>query len=98
MEAMVRTVFSGSPGTVVILSTLLPSRDHDANMLIINEQYRALISKLQSQGFKIQLAEMHDGFLTMNDLISDGIHPTYDGAKKMASSWYKAIVAVEKKG
>lgn len=97
MEAMVRTVFAGSPGTVVILSTLLPNRDNDDKMVIINEQYRALIPKLQSQGFKIQLAEMHDGFITMND-IWDGIHPTFDGAKKMAASWYKAIAAVDKKG
>lgn len=97
MEAMIRTVFNGSPGTTVILSTLLPNRDNDARMEVINQQYRNLVPKLEGEGFKIQLADMHDGFITINDIF-DGIHPTFDGAKKMASVWYKAIDSADRKG
>lgn len=97
MEAMIRTVFKGSPGTVVILSTLLPNKLYDDRMVYINEKYRSLVPKLQGQGFKIQLADMHDGFITMED-IHDTTHPTQGGARKMAAVWYQAIQQVEDKG
>ncbi|RYP60769.1 hypothetical protein DL771_010388 [Monosporascus sp. 5C6A] len=97
MEAMLKTVFDASPGVVVILSTLLPSRDHDARVTYINEQYRALVGKLLNDGYKIQLADMHDGYITLDE-IWDGTHPTAEGALRMASVWDLAIQEVEKRG
>jgi hypothetical protein len=97
MEAMVKTVFNSSPGAVVILSTLLPNKNSDTNIEDINVQYRELVAKLLDEKYKIQLADVHDGFLTMDDIF-DGTHPTRDGAEKMASVWYLAIEEVDKKG
>ncbi|RYP85137.1 hypothetical protein DL769_001041 [Monosporascus sp. CRB-8-3] len=97
MEAMLKTVFDSSPGVVVILSTLVPSRDHDAKVTYINEQYRALVRKFLNDGYKIQLADMHDGFITLDE-IWDGTHPTAIGALRMASVWDLAIQEVEKRG
>ncbi|KAF5245738.1 hypothetical protein FANTH_7198 [Fusarium anthophilum] len=95
MEALLRTVFKLSPDIVVILSTLIPSRDRDTNVQYINRQYVNVANKLKLQGFKIELADMHTGFITTDMLNpADGTHPNYDGAERMASVWEEAIAQV----
>ncbi|KAF5976214.1 putative carbohydrate esterase family 3 protein, partial [Fusarium bulbicola] len=95
MEALLRTVFKLSPDTVVILSTLIPSRDRDTNVQYFNRQYVNVANKLKLQGFKIELADMHTGFITTDMLNpADGTHPNYDGAQRMASVWEEAIAQV----
>lgn len=97
MERLLDECFQDSRGTVVLLSTLLPNANAPQAIKRINQRYREIISRRQSEGQKILLAEMDDGFLTIND-IWDGIHPTVLGAKKMAAVWYDSIRKAETRG
>ncbi|KAH8170471.1 repeat domain in vibrio, colwellia, bradyrhizobium and shewanella domain-containing protein [Sarocladium implicatum] len=97
MEALLRTIYDKSPGAVVVLSTLIPSRDSDDKVMVVNSQFRNIAAKLLAESKKIELAEMHSGFITENELHTDGIHPNAEGAIRMASIWHKAIQAVEKR-
>lgn len=95
MEEMLRDIYNSVPNAVVVLSTLIPNRDKGNEVALINQQYRELIAKLQHEGLHIHLAEMDDGFITLNEIYNDGIHPTVEGARRMASVWLRAIQEVE---
>ncbi|KAF4944222.1 hypothetical protein FSARC_14725 [Fusarium sarcochroum] len=93
MRAMIEECYMHNPDTVVILSTLIPNRDHPEETKAINEQYRNLVKTMQGQAYHIELADMNDGFLTLDGDIwtNDGIHPTVSGFRKMAAVWRHAF-------
>ncbi|KPM39384.1 hypothetical protein AK830_g7215 [Neonectria ditissima] len=92
MEALIIECFVHSPNAVVILSTLIPNRDNQGNTDLINAQYRVLAKNMKNQGYKVELAEMADGFITMDDIWElDGIHPKVSGFRKMAAVWRQAF-------
>jgi lysophospholipase L1-like esterase len=97
MRDMIMECFIRVPGTVVILSTLIPNTQTPENFASINNQYRNVAAQLRAQGFHIILAEMNDGFITIDD-IWDGTHPYLLGFEKMASVWTRAINEAEKEG
>lgn len=99
MRTQLNDVWS-SPGmdkTCIFLSTLLPSgkANGEANRLIINTQYRALVSELAASRC-IYLADMDPvsgpahGWIAP-DINPDGIHPNDQGHRKMAYIFWKAI-------
>ncbi|SPO03558.1 uncharacterized protein DNG_06241 [Cephalotrichum gorgonifer] len=97
LERLIRMCFEKSPGVVILVSTLLWNGAADDRVQDINAQYRAVVAKLQLEGLKVQLAEMHDGFITESD-IWDGTHPHPSGCQKMASVWWFAFQQVDQKG
>lgn len=107
MRQLMDGIFSHVPAAVVILSTLIPNGINQGNIDIINAQYRQLHREyvpLDADGneptnpaFKVILAEMADGFITIND-IHDGTHPTVLGEQKMAAVWDYAIGLANDKG
>lgn len=97
MERLLDVCFENSPGTVILLSTLLPNANAPQAIREINAAYRNTVSRRQGEGQKILLAEMDDGFITIND-IWDGIHPTRLGAQKMAAVWFNRIQEAEQRG
>jgi len=97
METLLDECFENSPGTVILLSTLLPNGNAQQAIDEINDAYRSTVSRRQEEGQKILLAEMADGFITRND-IWDGIHPTRLGAQKMAAVWFHRIQEAERRG
>lgn len=107
MRKLIDDACSRVPDTVVVLSTLIPSSYHPKNIDYINDQYRALYREyvpLDEEGneaedppCKLIFAEMNDGFITTKD-IHDGIHPTLEGYRKMATVWDRAINKANEKG
>lgn len=97
MDSMISDLFAQSEGVTIILSTLIPSGLYDYNVVKINDQYRALVEGRQRRGDKIQLAEMHNGFITVDDLRDDPklTHPNAEGFRKMAAVWYDAISHIQ---
>ena len=87
------------PGATVILSTLIPNTDPQANANVqsINQQYTTTVMNHYSQlGKKLLLCNMNDGYITTADLNpTDGTHPTDEGYTKMASVWWNAFQKVE---
>ncbi|KAL1998767.1 hypothetical protein VTN02DRAFT_5599 [Thermoascus thermophilus] len=97
MNNLLSHLFDAIPGTTIILSTLLPNRLAPKRVAAINDQYRQLAAERRSAGDRLVLAEMDDGFLTIDDL-KDGTHPTDEGYGKMAEVWWAAIRAAEAEG
>lgn len=97
MKEMVEGLFEKVPNTVVVLSTLLYNAAEPDNVNDINDGYRKVAKELADDGFKVQLAEMADGFIT-DDYIHDGTHPTIEGFERMAAVWAWAIDQANSKG
>ncbi|KAI0811428.1 carbohydrate esterase family 3 protein [Xylaria sp. FL0064] len=98
MRTLVQTGFDLSPGVVVVLSTLLPNTHAPDNVLEINRLYRDLVIELQAAGKKIELADMNDGFITLDHILPCGTHPTIEGQRRMAAVWGLAIQEIEERG
>lgn len=98
MDGLVDDAFANSPGTVILLSTLLPNGNAPQAISEINAGYRDIVSRRQGEGQRILLAEMDDGFITLDDILSDNIHPTRLGSQKMAAVWFRGIQDAEQRG
>jgi lysophospholipase L1-like esterase len=98
MDGLIDDCFENSPGTVILLSTLLPNGNAPEATREINTGYRDIVSRRQAGGQKILLAEMDDGFIALDDILSDNIHPTRLGSQKMAAVWFRGIQEAEQRG
>lgn len=90
----------GIPGVTIIMSTLLPNKGASlaANARNMNDQVRkAVVPHYRGINQKLMLAEMDDGFITLDDL-GDETHPNDAGYKKMAAVWWAAFQEVERNG
>jgi lysophospholipase L1-like esterase len=96
MDAMLDDLYKMSAGVTIVLSTLIPNGRFDTNVETVNEQYREIVRRRKAAGDKIELAEMHNGFITVDDLRNDPTltHPDKEGFRKMAAVWYGAIARV----
>ncbi|KAK8022879.1 fg-gap repeat domain-containing protein [Apiospora marii] len=98
MESLINDLW-GAPGmrdTLIVLSTVLPTTapGRDARV-VINNQYKALITRLRNSGRPIVLADMD--YVTTGDLV-DGVHPNDFGFVKMANVWWIAIERASNQG
>ncbi|KAL7622911.1 hypothetical protein AAE478_006590 [Parahypoxylon ruwenzoriense] len=101
MEKMLECLWTASPRSVVVLSTLLVNvdREIDARVLHINNQFRALVRRKETeQKRRIVLADMYasEG-PDIGDLV-DGTHPGDVGYVKMARIWARSIQEVVLRG
>jgi lysophospholipase L1-like esterase len=99
MRTLIWQIYSSSPGVTVILATLPPTTDSSNEPYIqaANADYRELVSELQGQGQKIELAEMYTKWFEAGDH-SDSLHFTDAGYAKMAAIFAQAFSRVEAKG
>ncbi|KAK2765017.1 hypothetical protein FQN54_008716 [Arachnomyces sp. PD_36] len=97
MEDLIDNLQKKIPDVTIILSTLLPTTNPISipHLGPVNDDYRALVKERRDNGQKIVLADMNDGFLTVDDLV-DGTHPNDYGYSKMASVWWDAILEAQK--
>ncbi|KAG9249745.1 uncharacterized protein F5Z01DRAFT_631089, partial [Emericellopsis atlantica] len=108
MQELINTIIAEVPDAVIVLSTLLPTNNQDAQARVnrINDQYRQVHREFvpvnedgqeePNPSIKVVLADMAS-FLTLDD-IHDGIHPDVEGEKKMAAVWVWAINYANDKG
>ncbi|KAJ0166303.1 hypothetical protein CTA2_7840 [Colletotrichum tanaceti] len=100
VTAMVNKIYKNSPGSTVILASLLANkvREQDACRQEVNQQYAALTAQFQESGAKFALVDMRGSDApTINDL-ADSRHPNDEGYSKMARVWMKGIEEVMSKG
>lgn len=93
MSAMLEYLWLTSPGSTVILSTLLFNADQETNsqVLRVNDQIRALVEQRAAIQSKVVLADMYtDKGPGFEDLV-DGTHPGDAGYRKMAEIWLGSI-------
>lgn len=100
ISRMLECVWQTSPGSTIILSTLLPNLDTVAEKRISqsNIQLQELTFQESIRHKRIILVDMHsaDG-PSHNDLV-DGTHPNDKGYQKIANIWYKGIQEAVAKG
>ncbi|KAH7308940.1 SGNH hydrolase-type esterase domain-containing protein [Stachybotrys elegans] len=101
MSGMLDFLWSASPGSTIILSTLLVNADKetDSRVVAVNQMLRALVEQKAAEKRRIVLADMYtaDG-PGLGDLGDDGIHPGDDGYMKMAAIWFQSIQEASMKG
>ncbi|KAM0332345.1 hypothetical protein ACHAQA_002622 [Verticillium albo-atrum] len=93
-------LWSASPGSTVLLSTLLVSADKGVNarVLDVNEQIRDLAGLMASQGGRVVLVDMQcPTGPRLCDLV-DGTHPNDTGYGKMAALWFQGLQEALSKG
>ncbi len=100
MERLLTYLYATVPNTTVILSSLIPNRSNktNANVLLINQQYRNVAAKLQAQSKRLVYVDMHGpSGPQVADLGPDGTHPRDAGYVKMANLWYRALQVASQK-
>ena len=94
MARFLETLWSASPGSTVVLSSLLVNRDEEVDLRIkaFNREIETLADKMAVRGNKVVYVDMHggDGPL-VEDLVHDGTHPNDAGYAKMANIWLRGI-------
>ncbi|KAI1389382.1 carbohydrate esterase family 3 protein [Hypoxylon trugodes] len=101
MTDMINDLFDESPKATVILSTLIVNAREDIPERIdeYNAQLRQVASNFQEAGRSLVLVDMQGkNGPTLDDLISDGIHPNDEGYEKMAQVWFNGIKEADTMG
>ncbi|KAL7910618.1 carbohydrate esterase family 3 protein [Trichoderma velutinum] len=100
MGNMLDVVWTASPGSTIILSSLILSFDAEVESRIkwANDQFQDIALSLQSEGKKIVFVDMHSQWGPKENDISDGTHPNDQGYHKMAKIWYKGVLEAMEKG
>lgn len=101
MGRLLDGLWRASPGSTVVLSSLLVNRDGkiDARVKAFNAELEALATTLEGEGRKIVFADMHGAEgPAVDDLGEDGTHPNDAGYRIMAGIWLPAIQKASDKG
>lgn len=100
LSRLIDRIAKQSPNTQIFVSSIAPidpngSKHIKAAAAKNAEDFNALIPQLVnnkvSQGKKVTFVDA-EGSLTIDDLASDGLHPSSQGYKKIGNKWYDALV------
>ena len=99
LESMITTFRKENPHVVVLLAQVIPSGKLPKYAYIpeLNEQIAKLAARLDTPDQRVILVNQAQGFDAIEDTISDHVHPNAQGAEKMASKWFDALVKILKK-
>ncbi|KAI0543410.1 carbohydrate esterase family 3 protein [Xylaria curta] len=98
---LLETLWRASPGSTVVLSSLLVNRDEaiDLRVRAFNKQAEEMAEIKASEGKRIVFVDMHgDDGPSVEDLVDDGTHPNDAGYTKMANIWLQGIQAASNRG
>lgn len=100
MGELLHYLWSVSPHSTILLSTLIVSADRDVDSLImqVNDQFRALATRKASEQKRIVLVNMHTAEGPDVQGLVDGIHPDDVGYNKMAKLWFRGMQEALMKG
>lgn len=100
MDNLLEYIWSASPGSTIILSTLLVNSDAfvEAQILETNAQFHELAKRKADSGKRIIFVDMHTKEGPCPDDLVDGTHPNDVGYYKMASLWRQGVHKAVSKG
>lgn len=100
MGDMLEYLWGASPGSTVILSTLLLNLKDttEARVLRVNQQFRDLAKQKAAEKKRIVLVEMHGPDGPQKGDMADDTHPNDAGYNKMAKIWHRGIQEAASKG
>ncbi len=90
-EAMIRALHEANPKVVVFLAQVIPSGKLPKYGYIaeLNRELAGLAKRLDGEGGAVVLVDLATDFKWKEDAREDRVHPNEQGAKKMASGWWK---------
>lgn len=104
LSHLIDRIAEQSPKTQILVSSIAPQDPNGSrkgskkvgttranNAKNFNALIPDLINNKVNQGKKVAFADV-GGSLTVEDLVSDGIHPNAEGYNKMGDKWYEALV------
>jgi len=100
MGDMLEYLWSASPGSTVVLSTLLINLNttREACGVRVNEQIKKLADEKAAAGKRIVFVDMHAADGPQKGDMADDTHPGDVGYGKMAKIWHRGILEADKKG
>ncbi len=84
-----------SPGVTILLAQIIPTSNTYRNtnqIVLFNNALPAIAAECSRPDSRVVLVDHYSGFDGVNDTQADGIHPNANGMRKMASTWYAALV------
>lgn len=101
-NSLLDSLYSAIPNVTIICSAVIPGTANGIpqNRDTVNAQIKALVNDRQNNGEKIVLADVDfpAGFFTTDYLISDGIHPTDEGHRRLAEIYLDAFETANDSG
>jgi lysophospholipase L1-like esterase len=96
LGSLVDRILSAVPGTVVLVSTIIPNGNAatEANIEILNAGITVMVQERSAAGKFVYLADMHTGYITTADLNADGTHPT-DGKFYHLLDAYSSVLMIQ---
>lgn len=97
LSNLINKITTQLPSTQLLVSSIIPidpsirgqaKADQAKNF---NNLIPDLVKDKAAQGKKVKFVNV-GGSLTLDDILSDGIHPTASGYNKLGNEWYKALV------
>ncbi|OAQ81928.1 carbohydrate esterase family 3 protein [Purpureocillium lilacinum] len=100
MGDMLEYLWSASPGSTVVLSTLLINLNttREACGVRVNEQIKKLADDKAAAGKRIVFVDMHAADGPQKGDMADDTHPGDVGYGKVAKIWHRGILEADKKG
>ncbi len=100
MGGMLDWIWTASPRSTVILSTLVVNCDPQAESRVLraNRQFQDLAKRQSAEQKRVVLVDMHGSDGPQLSDIADGTHPNDSGYYKMAKIWYNGIQEAASRG
>ena len=94
LSRLLEGLWAASPGSTVVLSSLLANRDAQVDLRItgFNREIETMAREMALAGKRVVFVDMHGGDgPVVGDLVDDGTHPNDAGYAKMARIWLRGI-------
>ena len=91
LSSLVDLITSTYPNALLVVAKIVPYPAQAANVKIINDSISALVTKNQTAGKHVIMADCFTGFTTSSMLSSDSIHPNQTGYNFMGDQFYSVV-------
>lgn len=101
LRHLLETLWTVSPASTIILSSLLLNRDAAVNMRVAtaNAEMKLLAKAKELERKRIVFVDMQESHgPRWEDLVEDGTHPNDNGYKRMAQVWFRGIQLASDRG
>jgi lysophospholipase L1-like esterase len=99
VSTLLGNIYGSKADAFVLLSTVLPFGNANANVPLINAQLPALVTAQRAMGRQIQLVDNYATFVANPSYaaqwLSDNIHPNDTGYAVLGNAWYSAVQTLE---
>ncbi|HOT94457.1 MAG TPA: GDSL-type esterase/lipase family protein [Methanoregulaceae archaeon] len=95
LAVIVRILQETNPRVTILLAQIIPTDNWFRNQRQIdpfNAALPGLAANVSTASSRVIVVDQNSGFDGVNDTQADGIHPNAEGMKKIAATWYRALV------